>query len=256
MCENQHGNFSHSLVWSIVSFFHYFFWIQGFQANILLVWHSWELCISQRHNSLTGGPEAPIGPMAPVGPVSPLGPLGPRSPLAPGWPAAPCGQKNRQNEDLKTWQRKQREVMASIWGKCKQNLQGVQQIHWDLQDQAHHVHPKERTKRNNWLEWSLKGQFSEHHVFDTGIIVEMATYRDTTGTSRTSRTSRTSFSLKESTKHFDTGKWLYCSQNRNAPVVQLHIVRLLGSLVQRMVLKMLLFLIHSVLIISNDVQTA
>lgn len=36
------------------------------------------------HNSLTGGPEAPIGPMAPVGPVSPLGPLGPRSPLAPG----------------------------------------------------------------------------------------------------------------------------------------------------------------------------
>lgn len=55
---------------------------------------------TKTHNSLTGGPEAPIGPMAPVGPVSPLGPLGPRSPLAPGWPAAPCGQ-NRQNEELK-----------------------------------------------------------------------------------------------------------------------------------------------------------
>lgn len=146
--------------------------------------------------------------------------------------------------------------MASIWGKCKQNSQGVQQIHWDLQDQAHHVHPRQRTKKRRMLEWSLKGQCSQHSVFDTGIIVEMATYRNTTGSSRTSRTSRTSFSLKDSPKHFDIGKWSYCSQNRNDPVVQIHTVSFLGSPVQRMLLKMLLVLIHPVLIISNDSQTA
>lgn len=105
--------------------------------------------------------------------------------------------------------------------------------------------------RDDWLAWSLKGQFSEHHVFDTGIIVEITTYRDTTGTSRTSRTSRTSFSLKESTKYFDTGKWPHCSQNRNAPVVQIHTVSLFGSQVQRMLLKMVLGLILPVFIISN-----
>lgn len=115
---------------------------------------------------------------------------------------------------------------------------------------------KKGQRRDSRLEWSLKGHFSEHHVFDMGIIVDIATYRDTTGTSRTSRTSRTSFSLKDSPKHFDTGKWPYCNQNRNAPVVQIHIVSLLGSPVQRMLLKMLLVLIHPVLIISNDSLTA
>lgn len=109
-------------------------------------------------------------------------------------------------------------------------------------------------RREDWLEWSLKGQFSEHHVFDTGIIVEIVTYRDTTGTSRTSRTSRTSFSLKDSQNHFDKGKWPYCSQNRNDLVVQIHIVSLLGFPVERMLLKMLLVLIHLVLIISNDMR--
>lgn len=63
---------------------------------------------------------------------------------------------------------------------------------------------KRGQRREDWLEQALKGHFSEHHVFDTRIVVGIVTYRDTTGTSRTSRTSRTSFTLKQMAENIMT----------------------------------------------------
>lgn len=54
--------------------------------------------------------------------------------------------------------------------------------------------------REDQLEWALKRHFSQYHVSDTGTVVGIATYRDTTCTSRTSRTSRTCFTLKQISK--------------------------------------------------------
>lgn len=109
-----------------------------------------------------------------------------------------------------------------LWGKCKQNSQGVQQIHWDLQDQAHHVHPRERTKKR----WLIRKIF-KRVVFWTSCLWHRNNCRNYSyynlqgyhGHQQDQQDQQDLLLPKRQTKNFDTGKCPNCNQNKNAPVV-------------------------------------